>query len=181
MLQDDWRVRSRAYGERWGCGMSMSCCRCRSSRMRFWMRCSAREGRRVCFRRTGITLGREWGWRGSRLGRAGVWCGWGMGCTLDGCRVRRFGVRWWIRRWRASATHVRIVPTTVTDCPQVANQGFGYVCAYVTTPPAAVATTTSAMVFDRRFRLADGAAGELDGGARGWCGGYGECDISDES
>jgi hypothetical protein len=35
----------------------------------------------------------------------------------------------------------------------VANQGFGYVCSYLTTPPSAIATTTSAMVFDRRFRL----------------------------
>jgi len=35
----------------------------------------------------------------------------------------------------------------------VANQGFGYACAYLTTPPAAVGTTTSATVFDRRFRL----------------------------
>jgi hypothetical protein len=54
----------------------------------------------------------------------------------------------------ASSTHVLILPTTVTNCPQVAtNQGFGYVCSYVTAPPAAVAATTSAMVFDRRFRL----------------------------
>jgi hypothetical protein len=53
----------------------------------------------------------------------------------------------------SSNTHVLIVPTTVTNCPQVANQGFGYVCSYVTPPPSAVATTTSAMVFDRRFRL----------------------------
>jgi hypothetical protein len=35
----------------------------------------------------------------------------------------------------------------------VANQGFGYVCSYLSTPPAAVAATTSATVFDRRFRL----------------------------
>jgi len=53
----------------------------------------------------------------------------------------------------SSATHVRITPKTITGCPQVANQGFGYACAYLTTPPAAVATTTSAMVFDRGFRL----------------------------
>ncbi len=53
----------------------------------------------------------------------------------------------------SSMTHVRITPATVTDCPQVANQGFGYACAYLTTPPAAVGTTTSATVFDRRFRL----------------------------
>jgi Carboxypeptidase regulatory-like domain len=52
-----------------------------------------------------------------------------------------------------SATHVLILPTTVTNCPQVTNQGFGYACSYLTTPPAAVATTTSATVFDRRFRL----------------------------
>ncbi len=52
-----------------------------------------------------------------------------------------------------STTHVRIVPTTVTYCPQVAGQGFGYVCSYVAAPPSAVAVTTSAMVFDRRFRL----------------------------
>ncbi len=53
----------------------------------------------------------------------------------------------------SSATHVLILPTTVTNCPQVPNQGFGYACSYLTTPPAAVATTTSATVFDRRFRL----------------------------
>jgi Carboxypeptidase regulatory-like domain/TonB dependent receptor len=53
----------------------------------------------------------------------------------------------------SSARHVLITPTTVTNCPQVANQGFGYACAYVTTPPSAVTTTTSAMVFDRKFRL----------------------------
>ncbi len=53
----------------------------------------------------------------------------------------------------ASTTHIRITPTTTTPCPQVATQGFGYPCDYLTTPPAAVAATTSAMVFDRRFRL----------------------------
>ncbi|MEI9981665.1 MAG: TonB-dependent receptor [Edaphobacter sp.] len=53
----------------------------------------------------------------------------------------------------SSTTHVLITPTTVTNCPQVANQGFGYVCAFITNPPSAVTTTTSADVFDRRFRL----------------------------
>lgn len=53
----------------------------------------------------------------------------------------------------SSATHVRILPGTVTACPQVANQGFGYPCAFLGAPPATVGTTTSAMVFDRRFRL----------------------------
>jgi len=53
----------------------------------------------------------------------------------------------------STARHVLTTPTTVTNCPQVANQGFGYVCAYLTTPPSAVTTTTSAMVFDHGFRL----------------------------
>ena len=52
-----------------------------------------------------------------------------------------------------TATHVRITPTTVTNCPQVANQGFGYGCTYLAEPGAAVSTTTSAMLFDKRFRL----------------------------
>lgn len=52
-----------------------------------------------------------------------------------------------------SATHIRIVPRTVTECPQKPGQGFGYACAYVAAPPAAVADTTSAVVFDRGFRL----------------------------
>ncbi|HTD95989.1 MAG TPA: TonB-dependent receptor, partial [Edaphobacter sp.] len=53
----------------------------------------------------------------------------------------------------SSTTHVKIAPGTVTACPQVANQGFGYVCTYVSAPPAAVGATTSATVFDRGFRL----------------------------
>ncbi len=53
----------------------------------------------------------------------------------------------------SSATHVRIVPGSVTACPQVVNQGFGYACAYLAAPPAAVEVTTSAMVFDGHFRL----------------------------
>ncbi len=56
----------------------------------------------------------------------------------------------------SSTLHVRITPATETLCPQSAggpNQGFGYPCAYVATPPAAVATTTSALIFDKRFQL----------------------------
>ncbi|WP_263366981.1 TonB-dependent receptor domain-containing protein [Edaphobacter bradus] len=53
----------------------------------------------------------------------------------------------------SSTTHVRITPSTVTYCPQAVSQGFGYACSYVTTPPAAVGLTTTATVFDRRFRL----------------------------
>ncbi|MDE3105051.1 MAG: carboxypeptidase regulatory-like domain-containing protein [Acidobacteriota bacterium] len=52
-----------------------------------------------------------------------------------------------------SASHVRIVPGTVTNCPQVSSQGFGYGCDYVAQPPAAVQATSSAVVFTRRFRL----------------------------
>lgn len=51
------------------------------------------------------------------------------------------------------ATHVRITPKTETLCPQVANQGFGYGCDFLTQPGSAVSTTTTATVFDRRFRL----------------------------
>jgi Carboxypeptidase regulatory-like domain/TonB dependent receptor len=61
----------------------------------------------------------------------------------------------------SSTTHVRITPSTETVCPQVANQGFGYACTYLSTPPAAVAATTSAMVFDRRFRLPEVQQGSL--------------------
>ncbi|MCU1222523.1 MAG: Cna protein B-type domain protein [Edaphobacter sp.] len=61
----------------------------------------------------------------------------------------------------SSTTHVRITPSTITACPQVANQGFGYACAYLAAPPAAVGATTSATVFDRRFRLPSVQQGSL--------------------
>jgi len=53
----------------------------------------------------------------------------------------------------SSSTHVRITPSTETLCPQVAYQGFGYGCDFVTTPGSAVSATTTATVFDRGFRL----------------------------
>ncbi len=55
----------------------------------------------------------------------------------------------------ASYEHIRITPTTITQCPQVTtiNQGFGYPCAFDTTPPSAVAQTTSATLFAPNFRL----------------------------
>jgi hypothetical protein len=53
----------------------------------------------------------------------------------------------------SSSTHVRITPATETLCPQMANQGFGYGCDFVTQPGSAVSATTTATVFDRRFRL----------------------------
>ena len=52
-----------------------------------------------------------------------------------------------------SALRVRITPTTETLCPQNTQVAFGYACSYLATPSGAVAATTSAMVFDRRFRL----------------------------
>ncbi len=53
----------------------------------------------------------------------------------------------------STITRIRILPTVETACPQVSNQGFGYPCAFLSTPPTGVASTTSAIVFDRRFRL----------------------------
>jgi hypothetical protein len=53
----------------------------------------------------------------------------------------------------SSTTKIRITPTTVTACPQTANEGFGYLCSFTAPPVGVVAATTSAVVFDRRFRL----------------------------
>ena len=53
----------------------------------------------------------------------------------------------------SSTTRIRILPAVETACPQVSNQGFGYPCAFLATPPTGVVSTTSATVFDRRFRL----------------------------
>ena len=63
----------------------------------------------------------------------------------------------------ATTTHVRIRPTTITDCPQVTavQQGFGYPCDYTSAPPSAVAQTTSAMVFASGYRVPEVQRGEL--------------------
>ena len=53
----------------------------------------------------------------------------------------------------ASSTRIRITPSVSVACPQVPNQGFGYACSFLAEPVGAVAATTSAMAFDRRFRL----------------------------
>jgi hypothetical protein len=53
----------------------------------------------------------------------------------------------------SSVQRVRILPATETACPQITTVGFGYPCAYLAAPSGAVAATTSAVVFDRRFRL----------------------------
>ena len=90
-------------------------------------------------------------WQPFGSGRGVVRVGYGLYFgRLPGATVRSALVN---TGMAGSATHVRITPSTVTACPQVANQGFGYACSYTSAPPAAVAVTTSASVFDRRFRL----------------------------
>src|SRR6185437_10163232 len=55
----------------------------------------------------------------------------------------------------ASTTRrIRITPSTITGCPQVANQGFGYPCAYTTMPPSAVAQTTRALELRAGYAMA---------------------------
>jgi hypothetical protein len=53
-----------------------------------------------------------------------------------------------------STLHVRIRPTTITNCPQVSanNQGFGYPCAFTSQPTSAVAVTSSATLFARHYQ-----------------------------
>jgi hypothetical protein len=53
----------------------------------------------------------------------------------------------------SSTTRIRITPSAIIGCPQVPNQGFGYLCSFTAPPTGAAALTTSAVVFDRRFRL----------------------------
>jgi hypothetical protein len=62
-----------------------------------------------------------------------------------------------------SMTHIRIRPTTITDCPQVTavQQGFGYPCDFTSAPPEAVVQTTSATVFASDFRLPSVQRGTL--------------------
>ena len=57
---------------------------------------------------------------------------------------------------------------------------FGYACAYLTTPPAAVGATTSAMVFDRGFRLPVVQQGSVTVEREIARGRGGERDVSDE-
>ena len=53
----------------------------------------------------------------------------------------------------SSTTRVRIRPSVGVVCPQMLTSGFGYPCAFSAQPAGVVAATTSAMVFDRHFRL----------------------------
>ena len=52
-----------------------------------------------------------------------------------------------------ATTRVRITPAVETVCPQVTGQGFGYPCSFLAQPSGVVASTGSAMVFARDFRL----------------------------
>ncbi len=96
----------------------------------------------------GPRVGAAWAPFGSRNGMVRVGYGVYYG-RVPGATVRSALVN---TAQSESSTHVRITPNTVTNCPQVANQGFGYGCAYVAAPPLAVSSTTSAMFFDKRFR-----------------------------
>lgn len=55
----------------------------------------------------------------------------------------------------STTLRVRIRPSTETLCPQVTavQQGFGYACDFLATPPSAVAQTTSAVVFAAGYRV----------------------------
>ncbi len=52
-----------------------------------------------------------------------------------------------------STSRIRITPKVETDCPQVANQGFGYLCAFTNLPTGVAGQTAATMVFGSRFRL----------------------------
>ena len=90
-------------------------------------------------------------WQPSGMGRGLVRVGYGVYFgKLPGATVRAALLN---TALPASVTAVRILPATVTACPQMATVGFGYVCSYLSAPSGVVAATTSALVFDRRFRL----------------------------
>ncbi|HEY5381710.1 MAG TPA: hypothetical protein VIJ65_05610 [Acidobacteriaceae bacterium] len=53
----------------------------------------------------------------------------------------------------STTRRIHITPSTTTLCPQVANQGFGYPCAYTSEPPLPVIQTSSAVLFAHTFRM----------------------------
>jgi hypothetical protein len=53
----------------------------------------------------------------------------------------------------SSVSRLRITPSAEVPCNNASTQGFGYPCAFAVEPAGAASQTTSAVVFDRRFRL----------------------------
>lgn len=96
----------------------------------------------------GPRLGASWSPFGSRGGVVRIGYGLYYG-RLPGATIMSALVN---TAQSSSTTHISITPNTITSCPQVANQGFGYVCTYIATPPSSIVSTTSATVFGRRFR-----------------------------
>ncbi len=119
----------------------------------FGLATSGRGGATGVFPKDGNNFGPRVGvaWQPLGSGKGAVHAGYGVYFgRLPGATIRAALID---TAMPTSATHVRITPATETLCPQVANQGFGYGCDYVATPPAAVSATTAATVFDRGFRL----------------------------
>jgi hypothetical protein len=97
----------------------------------------------------GPRLGAEWAPFGARHGVIRVGYGVYFG-KLPGATIRAALLDTALPR---SVTRVRILPKTETVCPQMTTVGFGYACSFLAAPSGVVAATTSAVVFDRRFRL----------------------------
>jgi hypothetical protein len=54
---------------------------------------------------------------------------------------------------KGGTVRIRMTPAGSVACPQAPGTGFGYPCSFLGLPAGAVAATSSAVVFDRRFRL----------------------------
>jgi hypothetical protein len=90
-------------------------------------------------------------WQPFGLGRGVVRVGYGVYYgKLPGATVRTALLD---TAMPTSTTRIRVLPTTETLCPQMTTVGFGYPCSFLALPAGVVAATTSAVVFDRRFRL----------------------------
>jgi len=97
----------------------------------------------------GPRVAAAWSPKGGKWGTARVGYGVYFG-RLPGSRVRAALLD---TALPSTATRIRILPTTVTACPQVSSVGFGYPCAFVSLPPAIVEATTNAALFAHNFRL----------------------------
>jgi hypothetical protein len=97
-------------------------------------------------------VGVAWAPRGGSLATVRLGYGWFFG-RLAGTTVRSALAD---TALPGSVLQAKIRPTTEVSCPQggaVAGQGFGYPCAFETSPPVAVVQTSAAMLFARNFRL----------------------------